>query len=132
VVATTGNAGTDSGFSDEVTLLTEARFNSLIKHGANELWVVNFFAPWCSHCNRFKVAWNAAAEVFAKPRASQSLAVNFGAVNCEQQPELCDQLEINFYPQVKSFYTPQDDTADALQSVTMLEGDFAVSARRST
>ena len=76
-------------------VLTEKRFNSLIKHGVktvvafapvlvsasatcvtvsiasltsihqaasllptiwqtNELWVVNFFAPWCSHCNRFK------------------------------------------------------------------------------
>jgi len=115
----------DSSFNEIVTLLSEARFNSLIKHGVNELWVVNFFAPWCSHCNRFKSVWNAAAEHFAKARSDATLAVNFGAVNCEQQPELCDTLEINFYPQVKSFFTPQEDAATAQQSVSALEGEGA-------
>merc|ERR1711981_74916 len=102
---TNSGSGGDLSFVDSVTSLTDPRFNSHVKQSVNELWVVNFFAPWCSHCNRFKTIWNGAAEHFARPVSDASPAVNFGAANCERQPELCDSMEINFYPQVKSFYT---------------------------
>jgi len=44
----------DSLFSQDsdVVQLSSSNFNSVI-YGSSRLWMINFYMPWCGHCQRF-------------------------------------------------------------------------------
>jgi protein disulfide-isomerase A6 len=54
-----GSSGSGSGSSDVVEL-TEANFDSLVLN-SNDIWLVEFFAPWCGHCKNLAPEWAKAA-----------------------------------------------------------------------
>ena len=49
-----------SGNADDVIELTDANFDSLV-FGSDDLWLVEFFAPWCGHCKNLAPEWTKAA-----------------------------------------------------------------------
>ncbi|CAM9495008.1 unnamed protein product, partial [Discosporangium mesarthrocarpum] len=77
---------------DEVTL-KEAR-------ESGELWVVECYAPWCTHCQRFKPTWEMVAETLRES------SIHVGAINCEQQKKLCAELGVRSFPRVKGINSP--------------------------
>lgn len=48
------------GSDSDVVELTESNFDKLVTNSDN-LWVVEFYAPWCGHCQSFKSAYAQAA-----------------------------------------------------------------------
>lgn len=55
-----------------------------------EAWFVDFYAPWCPPCKKMLPEFR---------RASlQVQDINFGSVNCEALPMLCNQFHITSYP----------------------------------
>ncbi|KAL6074441.1 Protein disulfide-isomerase A6 [Balamuthia mandrillaris] len=67
--------------ASDVITLTPDNFDS-IKEG---VWMVEFYAPWCSHCKALAPEW----EAFA---TSSKGNLNVASVNCEAFPDLCDHV----------------------------------------
>lgn len=60
-------------------------------------WVIDFYAPWCGHCQTFAPEF----EVVSKNLAGK---VNAGKVNCDALPSICQEAGVNAYPTVR-FYS---------------------------
>jgi len=49
-----------SGDPKDVIELTDSNFEELV-YGSDDMWLVEFFAPWCGHCKTLAPQWAAAA-----------------------------------------------------------------------
>lgn len=47
--------------SDDVIQLTGTDFDRKVI-SSNELWIVEFYAPWCGHCKNLAPEWKKAAK----------------------------------------------------------------------
>lgn len=47
--------------SDDVIELTSKNFDSKVIK-SDELWIVEFYAPWCGHCKNLAPEWKKAAK----------------------------------------------------------------------
>lgn len=57
-------------------------------HDAKNVWLVEFYAPWCGHCQQLKGTWQQLAEDLKG-------TIKVGAVNCEQDKALCTMHSAN-------------------------------------
>ena len=56
-----GSSGGNNGGSDkDVVVLTDANFDSMV-YGKDDIWFVEFYAPWCGHCKALEPEWNKSA-----------------------------------------------------------------------
>ena len=67
-----------------------------LAYGADHT-VVEFFAPWCGHCQRFAPAYEYAAEQLTTEHVP-SLTV--AAVDCAAEPGLCSTYGVSSYPTI--------------------------------
>jgi protein disulfide-isomerase A6 len=44
----------------DVVVLTQSNFDELVL-GSKDIWLVEFYAPWCGHCQKLEPEWNEAA-----------------------------------------------------------------------
>ena len=51
-----GGAATDK----DVYVLTDANFEQTV-YGSKDIWLIEFYAPWCGHCKALEPEWNASA-----------------------------------------------------------------------
>ncbi|KAG5674681.1 hypothetical protein PVAND_004633 [Polypedilum vanderplanki] len=80
---------------DEVVELTPSNFDRLVTKG-DEVWIVEFFAPWCGHCKSLAPEYKKAAKALKG-------VVKVGAVDCDQHKELAGQFNIRGFPTIKIF-----------------------------
>ncbi|XP_076088842.1 dnaJ homolog subfamily C member 10-like [Mytilus galloprovincialis] len=69
-------------------------FNNIIN--SKTPWVIDYYAPWCGHCQVFKPE-------FVKIAEALDGLVKAGTVNCDEEQALCNQAGVRAYPTVK-FY----------------------------
>ena len=86
-------------FSFTVIVLTIETFDELVTHRkADEVWLVDFFAPWCGPCNQLAPHWR---------RLARSLItltnIYVASVDCVAQQLLCSRQSVNAYPTIR-FY----------------------------
>jgi len=100
-----GAGGHDSGStggstdSKDVIVLTESNFEELMN--SEDLWLVEFYAPWCGHCKRLEPEWNQAATEL------KNEGVKVAKVDATQEQSLAGRFGINAYPQIKLFPSGQ-------------------------
>lgn len=102
------SSGGSSGSSDVVEL-TDANFDKLVLN-SDDVWLVEFFAPWCGHCKSLAPHWEkAATELKGK--------VKLGALDATVHQAKAQEYGIQGYPSIKFFPggKKQSDSAEDYQ-----------------
>ncbi|KAE9592968.1 hypothetical protein Lal_00029012 [Lupinus albus] len=87
--------------------LTEHNFNKYIHQFP--ITVVNFYAPWCSWCQRLKPSWEKVANIIKErydPEIDGRILV--AKVDCTQEGDLCRRHHIQGYPSIRIFRQGSD------------------------
>ncbi|KAL3122345.1 hypothetical protein niasHT_000564 [Heterodera trifolii] len=94
------------GGSNAVVELTDANFEELLLR-SKDLWMVEFFTPWCSHCKNLEPHWQAAAtELKGK--------VKLGALDATVHTSIANRFGIRDFTNISS----SDIVQWAMQKVT--------------
>ncbi|VDM15975.1 unnamed protein product, partial [Wuchereria bancrofti] len=75
----------------DVIQLTESDFNNKVLK-SDEMWIVEFFAPWCGHCQKLVPEYMKLAN-----------ALKVGAVDMTQHQSVGAQYNIQGFPTIKIF-----------------------------
>ncbi|KAJ6802667.1 protein disulfide isomerase 8 precursor [Iris pallida] len=80
--------------------LTSHNFDELVLK-SKELWIVEFFAPWCGHCKKLAPEWK---------RASNNLKgkVKLGHVDCDAEKSLMSRYSVQGFPTILVFGADKD------------------------
>ncbi|WFD29534.1 protein disulfide-isomerase [Malassezia sp. CBS 17886] len=81
--------------STQVTSLTQSLFHDWVND--ESLALVEFFAPWCGHCQALEPHYEAAADEL---RAQQ---IKLAKVDCTAEEALCSEQQISGFPTLKVF-----------------------------
>lgn len=85
--------------------LTDANFQKKVLD-SDEPWLVEFFAPWCGHCQRLAPEWaKAASELKGK--------VKLGALDATVHPSVASDYDVKGYPTIKFFPAGKKRSSDA-------------------
>lgn len=57
-----------------------------------------YYVDWCPHCRNFKPTWDKLTDIVAK---NKTLDVTLVKINCEEQPQLCQNDGVTGYPTIK-------------------------------
>lgn len=100
------SGGGGSGGANEVIELTDANFEDLVLR-SKDLWMVEFFAPWCGHCKNLEPHWKAAAsELKGK--------VKLGALDATVHTMMAQRFGIRGFPSIKFFGAGEKSVEDAV------------------
>ncbi|XP_063170625.1 protein disulfide-isomerase A6 [Candoia aspera] len=90
--------------SDDVVDLTPTNFNREVIQ-SDSLWLVEFYAPWCGHCQRLTPEWKKAA-------AALKGVVKVGAVDADKHQSLGGQYGVKGFPTIKVFGANKNKAED--------------------
>lgn len=83
------------GNPGDVIELTDSNFESTVLE-SSELWMVEFFAPWCGHCKSLAPEWASAA-------TQMKGKVMFGALDATVHTVIASRYGIRGFPSIKLF-----------------------------
>lgn len=97
-----------SGSSDksDVITLTDSNFKELVLD-SEDMWLVEFYAPWCGHCKNLEPHWaKAATELKGK--------VKLGALDATVHTAMASRYQVQGYPTIKLFNSGKK-TSDSVE-----------------
>lgn len=106
--------------SDDVVILTPANFQSKVIN-SDEIWLVEFYAPWCGHCKSLAPEWKKAAKALKG-------IVNVGAVDANEHQSIGGQYGVKGFPTIKVFGLDKNKPTDfqgARQAQAIVDGGLA-------
>jgi protein disulfide-isomerase A6 len=105
-----GSSGGSSGGQktadpEDVIELTDSNFESMVI-GSTDMWLVEFFAPWCGHCKNLAPHWaQAASELKGR--------VKLGALDATVHTVMAGKYNVRGYPTIKFFPAGKKDMNSA-------------------
>lgn len=101
-----GGSGSSGGSGDsDVIELTDDNFDKLVLN-SDDVWLVEFFAPWCGHCKNLAPEWaKAAKELKGK--------VKLGALDATAHQSKAQEYDVRGYPTIKFFPAGSKRSSDA-------------------
>ncbi|XP_049861730.1 protein disulfide-isomerase A6 homolog [Schistocerca gregaria] len=90
--------------SSDVVDLNPANFDRLVIQ-SDALWIVEFYAPWCGHCQQF-------VPEFSKAATALKGVIKVGAVNADEHKSLSSQYGVRGFPTVKIFGSDKSKPED--------------------
>lgn len=104
--------------SSGVVELTDNNFDNRVKD-SDGVWIVEFYAPWCGHCQNLAPEYQKAAQALkvlsrtVRHEQGNPLVIirvfkfkgiiNVGAVDCDTHKSLCGQYGVRGFPTIKIF-----------------------------
>ncbi|XP_076858306.1 dnaJ homolog subfamily C member 10 [Brachyhypopomus gauderio] len=80
-----------------VVTLSPESFQQLVeRRKPSEMWVVDFYAPWCGPCQALLPEWRRLARML-------SGMVNVGTVDCQKHHSFCQSESVRAYPEIRLF-----------------------------
>jgi thiol-disulfide isomerase/thioredoxin len=130
VIKEDGKAELDADWSDSHDGFKHKSFEHVIQ--AHDFTFINFFAGWCSHCQKFSPTWATMAKKVngddGKPmefpdRDGKMRNVRMIKMNCVDFKQICQEKGIDAYPSIRlykadgsfSVYEGKRDEADLLR-----------------
>ncbi|KZV44823.1 thioredoxin family protein [Dorcoceras hygrometricum] len=95
----TGGSSQKSEASESVEL-NSRNFDELVLK-SKELWIVEFFAPWCGHCKKLAPEWKKAA-------TNLKGQVKLGHVDCDAEKSLMSRYNVQGFPTILVFGADKD------------------------
>jgi len=92
------------GANDKVVNLDPSNFDAKVTN-SDELWIIEFYAPWCGHCKSLTPAWKEAANELDG-------VVNVGAVNADEHRSLGSKFGVKGFPTIKVFGANKNSPKD--------------------
>uniref|UniRef100_A0A8D2DRT7 DnaJ homolog subfamily C member 10 n=1 Tax=Sciurus vulgaris TaxID=55149 RepID=A0A8D2DRT7_SCIVU len=85
-----------------VISLTPTTFSELVKQRKHdEVWMVDFYSPWCHPCQVLMPEWKRMARTLTG-------LINVGSVDCQQYHPFCAQENVQRYPEIR-FFPPKSN-----------------------
>lgn len=78
--------------------LTTKNFHKLRNKKNKDIWIVDYFVPWCGACKKLAPIWIAVAKSL-----SALPFVNVASVNCEVETSLCKSQGVRSYPDIRMY-----------------------------
>ncbi|XP_017267505.1 protein disulfide-isomerase A6 isoform X2 [Kryptolebias marmoratus] len=94
-----GGGGAGDGNKRDVVELTDDNFDKTVLD-SDEVWMVEFFAPWCGHCKNLEPEWTAAATAV---KGQTKGRVRLGAVDATVHQVISSRYGIRGFPTIKIF-----------------------------
>lgn len=83
----------------KVLKLTPDTFTKLVEEKAeDEIWAIDFYAPWCGPCLKLEPEWNKLGKLL-----SDEPNVRVGKVDCENDAWLCSRHGVRSYPSLRVY-----------------------------
>lgn len=80
-----------------VIALTPTTFNELVKQRKHdEVWMVDFYSPWCHPCQVLMPEWKRMARTLTG-------LINVGSIDCQQYHSFCAEENVRRYPEIRFF-----------------------------
>lgn len=81
-----------------VISLNEHNFVQLSRKPETELWIVDFFAPWCAPCQRLATEWRSLAKQMVEFED-----IKVAQVDCVADANLCNAQNVHSYPTIRLY-----------------------------
>lgn len=82
-----------------VQVLTDSNFDSKVLD-SDDVWLVNFYAPWCPHCKNLKPIYEEASRAIRKEGIKN---VKLGAIDASEYQSYAQKYGIRGFPTLKYF-----------------------------
>lgn len=104
--SSSSSSGSNNGFygGSQVTTLTDKTFHTEVIN-SDDMWFVEFYAPWCGHCKALKPAWVELAQ-------NLDGRVKVGAVDCTTNEQTCSEFGVQGFPTIKFFGSSKEHPED--------------------
>ncbi|XP_043247248.1 protein disulfide-isomerase A6 homolog [Amphibalanus amphitrite] len=90
-----GGGGGGGGSDKDVIELTDSNFDKMVIE-SDDIWLVEFFAPWCGHCKNLAPHW---AEAATRLKGK----VKLGALDATAHQSKASEYGVRGYPTIKFF-----------------------------
>lgn len=79
--------------------LTGENFYQLVgEKSEDEVWLVDYFAPWCGPCQQLAPHWRTLGRLLEK-----MVHIKLGKVDCDEEAELCHRQGVRSYPTIRLY-----------------------------
>ncbi|XP_049766880.1 dnaJ homolog subfamily C member 10-like [Schistocerca cancellata] len=106
-----------------VESLTPGLFEARVLRDTGEMWLVDFYAPWCGHCVSFSPEFQLVAQKLEG-------RVRCAKVDCEKYRNLCVQQQVNAYPTVIFYPGRREISSQSAEQIIRRVEEFIADLQR--
>ncbi|CAH1790318.1 unnamed protein product [Owenia fusiformis] len=85
-----------------ITMTPELWETTVAKMGKEEIWLIDFYAPWCGPCQQLAPEWSRLSKMF-----DDNPKIHVAKVDCPANQQFCSRQSVNSYPSIRLYTSPR-------------------------